>query len=70
MLESIQKSITDMTKKGGKKNLGLLSLEQKQFIRDLLAFAKKPRKIVTLIQKGKEQAPENSLHFLKTQLSV
>ena len=49
MLESIQKSITDMTKKGGKKNLGLLSLEQKQFIRDLLAFAKKPRKIVTLI---------------------
>lgn len=69
MLESIQKSIKDMTKNGGKKNLGLLSLEQKQFIRDLLAFAKKPRKLVTLT-KGKEQNAENSLHFLKYFLQV
>lgn len=69
MLESIQTTIADMVKNGGKKNMSLLNMEQKQFIRELLVLAKKPRKIVSILQKGKEQAPENSLHFLKSQLT-
>ena len=57
-----------MMKTDGQKNLGKLSDQQKKFIRELLAFVKKPRKIVSIIQKenGEEQQPENSLHFLKS----
>ena len=72
MLESVQESIAGMIKTDGKKNFANLTDKQKTFIKELIAFGKKPRKIATLIENDKGrpmQAPENSLHFLKTQLT-
>ena len=69
LLESIQMKIRSMVRNGGKKDMRQLNEEQKQFIKDLVSQSKKPRKITILQDKRRQQAPENSLHFLKSILT-